>query len=113
LVSEVLGVGSSATASSRFRLPCPNRFAAVLADMLRDEWSPSRACGVGSMSASGVPGNGEDEDTAPLVGCTGVRCSYATPFRIEPEVGQVGEGSAQLSERSDGCDVFQEHDPWS
>jgi hypothetical protein len=43
-----VGVGSSAIASSRFRLPCEYRNLAVLTDIDRLEPSPSRACGVGS-----------------------------------------------------------------
>jgi hypothetical protein len=54
--------------------------------------------GVGSSAAAA----GEDELTEPLVGSASLLSAYATPFRIEPEAGQVAENGAE-SAKNESC----------
>ena len=44
--------------------------------------------------ASGV---GQDEDAFPTVGCADLGCAVTTPFRIEPERGQISDNSVEPS----------------
>jgi len=57
--------------------------------------------------AVGVLSNGEDEQAPTLVGSADVGRAYSRPFRIEPELGKVGEDVGK-SESKVVCDVLKE-----
>lgn len=59
--------------------------------------------------ASGV---GQDEESFPAMGSSGVVRAQTTPFRIEPQRGQIPEHTVESSS-SESCDVLHEHEAGS